>query len=186
MEENKSTVDEAVNEETSEETIENKTTNEELNDNVVDLEEKIEENKLEKELEEMKDKYTRLQAEYANFMRRTKEEKESIGLFANEKILNELVPVLDSLDMALKAFEDKDSNMYKGVELVHKNLSNTLTKFGVCEIESENADFDPNLHLAVMQEAVEGVEPNKVVDVMQKGYTLGKKVLRPSMVKVSC
>lgn len=185
MEENKSTVADAVNEETSsDETLNEQTTLE--NENVVDFEEKSQENKIEKELEEMKDKYTRLQAEYANFMRRTKEEKESIGLFANEKILNELIPVLDSLEMALKAFDDKESNIYKGVELVYKNLSNTLTKFGVTEIEAENADFDPNLHLAVMQEAVEGVEANKVVEVMQKGYTLGKKVLRASMVKVSC
>lgn len=185
MEENKSTATDAVNEETSsDETLNEQTTLE--NENVVDFEEKSQENKIEKELEEMKDKYTRLQAEYANFMRRTKEEKESIGLFANEKILNELIPVLDSLEMALKAFDDKESNIYKGVELVYKNLSNTLTKFGVTEIEAENADFDPNLHLAVMQEAVEGVEANKVVEVMQKGYTLGKKVLRASMVKVSC
>ena len=171
----------SLNEEVNEETVE-------VLEDIVEeeiIEEVVEENLLEKELETLKDQHQRLQAEYANYRRRTQEEKESIGLFANEKILNELIPVLDSMDMAHKAIDDKESNMYKGVELVHKNLLSTITKFGVEEIEAQNCLFDPNLHLAVMQESVEGVEPNNVVDVLQKGYKLGKKVLRPSMVKVS-
>ena len=183
MEDKNSTTEEKDVRETTEEIVEESTTD---TDNVVDMTEKLEENKLQKEFEELDDKYKRLQAEYSNFMRRTKEEKESIGLFANEKILNDLLPVIDSLDMALKSFDDVESNIYKGIELVHKNLQNTLNKYGVEEIIAEDAEFDPNLHLAVMQESVDGVEANKVVDVMQKGYKLGKKVLRPSMVKVSC
>lgn len=59
-------------------------------------------------------------------------------------------------------------------------------KFGVEEIEAQDADFDPNVHMAVMQESIDGVEPNKVVMVLQKGYKLGTKVIRPTMVKVSC
>ena len=103
-----------------------------------------------------------------------------------EKILNELIPVIDSMERALEACTDKEDTMFKGVELVYKQLKDMITKFGVEEIEAQDADFDPNLHLAVMQESVDGVEPNKVVMVLQKGYKLGNKVLRASMVKVSC
>ena len=109
-----------------------------------------------------------------------------IILIGNEKILNELIPVIDSMERALEACTDKEDTMFKGVELVYKQLKDMITKFGVEEIEAQDADFDPNLHLAVMQESVDGVEPNKVVMVLQKGYKLGNKVLRASMVKVSC
>ncbi|MEG0050615.1 MAG: nucleotide exchange factor GrpE [Terrisporobacter sp.] len=162
-------------------------------DNVTDINSKLEEKKINDKIEELEnqvnesdDKYKRLQAEYSNYMRRTQQEKETIGLFANEKIINELIPVMDSMERAMEACTDKEENMYKGIELVHKQLIDCLQKFGVEEIASLNEDFDPNLHLAVMQESVEGVEPNKVVTVLQKGYKLKNKVLRATMVKVSC
>lgn len=162
-------------------------------DNVTDINSKLEEKKindkieeLEKQIEEKDDKYKRLQAEYSNYMRRTQEEKQTIGIFANEKIITELIPVIDSMERAMDACSDKEDNMYKGIELVHKQLIDCLQKFEVEEISALNEDFDPNLHLAVMQESVEGVEPNKVIMVMQKGYKLKTKVIRPTMVKVSC
>ena len=162
-------------------------------ENVTDINSKLEEKKmndkieeLEKQLEEKDDKYKRLQAEYSNYMRRTQQEKETIGLFANEKIINELIPVLDSMERAMDACSDKEDDMYKGIELVHKQLIDSLQKFGVEEIAAINEEFDPNLHLAVMQESIEGVEANKVVMVLQKGYKLKTKVIRPTMVKVSC
>ena len=162
-------------------------------DNVTDINSKLEEKKindkieeLEKQIEEKDDKYKRLQAEYSNYMRRTQEEKQTIGIFANEKIITELIPVIDSMERAMDACSDKEDNMYKGIELVHKQLMDCLQKFEVEEISALNEDFDPNLHLAVMQESVEGVEPNKVIMVMQKGYKLKTKVIRPTMVKVSC
>ena len=162
-------------------------------ENVTDINLKLEEKKindkieeLQKQIDEKDDKYKRLQAEYSNYMRRTQQEKETIGLFANEKIIGELIPVLDSMERAIDACTDKEDNMYKGIELVHKQLIDCLQKFGVEEIVALNEEFDPNLHLAVMQESVEGVEPNKVVMVLQKGYKLKTKVIRPTMVKVSC
>ena len=163
--------------------VENEETTEE---NVVDIEEKLEEKKLKDEIDALNDQYKRLQAEYANYRRRTQEEKETIGIFANEKMISELIPVIDSMERALDACTDKEDTMFKGVELVYKQLKDMIVKFGVEEIEAENAEFDPNLHLAVMQESVDGIEPNKVVMVLQKGYKLGNKVLRASMVKVSC
>lgn len=162
-------------------------------DNVTDINSKLEEKKindkieeLEKQVEEKDDKYKRLQAEYSNYIRRTQEEKQTIGIFANEKIITELIPVIDSMERAMDACSDKEDDMYKGIELVHKQLIDCLQKFELEEINALNEDFDPNLHLAVMQESVDGVEPNKVVMVLQKGYKLKTKVIRPTMVKVSC
>ena len=162
-------------------------------DNVTDINSKLEEKKindkmeeLERQVEEKEDKYKRLQAEYSNYIRRTQEEKQTIGIFANEKIIKELIPVIDSMERAMDACSDKEDDMYKGIELVHKQLLDCLQKFEVEEISALNEEFDPNLHLAVMQESVEGVEPNKVVMVLQKGYKLKTKVIRPTMVKVSC
>ena len=186
--EHKDTVleEEIVKDDAQEEVVENEETTEENQENVVDIEDKLEEKKLRDEMDALNDQYKRLQAEYANYRRRTQQEKETIGIFANEKILNELIPVIDSMERALEACTDKEDTMFKGVELVYKQLKDIITKFGVEEIEAQDADFDPNLHLAVMQESVDGVEPNKVVMVLQKGYKLGNKVLRASMVKVSC
>ena len=162
-------------------------------DNVTDINSKLEEKKvndqikdLESKIEQYEDKYKRLQAEYANYMRRTQQEKETIGIFANEKIITELIPVIDNMERALDACTDKEEALFKGVDLVYKQLKDSLTKFGVEEIEAEGAEFDLNVHMAVMQESIEGVEPNKVVMVLQKGYKLGTKVIRPTMVKVSC
>ena len=162
-------------------------------DNVTDINSKLEEKKvedkikdLESKVEASEDKYRRLQAEYSNYIRRTQQEKETIGVFANEKIITELIPVIDNMERALDACPDKEEALYKGVDLVYKQLKDSLVKFGVEEIEALNEEFNPHLHLAVMQENVEDVEPNKVIMVMQKGYKLKTKVLRPAMVKVSC
>lgn len=177
--------EEVVNEEC--ETSSEKTDEKEVDDeNVTDINSKLAEKKLQDELDELNDKYQRLQAEYANYRRRTQQEKETIGVFANEKIITELIPVIDSMERALDACEDKEDTMYKGISLVHKQLIDTLVKFGVEEIEAESKEFDPNLHLAVMQESVDLGGRRIIKKVLQKGYKLGTKVVRPSMVKVSC
>lgn len=155
-------------------------------DNVSDINDKLQEKKLQEEIDTLSDQYQRLQAEYSNYRRRTQQEKETMGVFANEKILSELIPVIDNMERALQVFENKEDSVYQGIDMVYKQLQSTLNKFGVEEIEALDNDFDPNLHLAVMQEPVEGVDANKVVMILQKGYKLGTKVLRPSMVKVSC
>lgn len=170
-------LNEEVIEETQEEVTEEEVTEESQEREVDEKDEKI---------EELTDSLQRLQAEYSNYRRRTQQEKETIGVFANEKILTELIPVVDSMERALEACTDKEDNMYKGIDLVYKQLTATFEKFGLEEIEANNQEFDPNLHLAVMQESIDGVEANRVVMVLQKGYKLNTKVLRPSMVKVSC
>ena len=173
--------------EVSEETVAEEVETEETTDeNVTDINSKLEENKMKEEIEALNDKYQRLQAEYTNYRRRTAEEKKTVGLFANEKIVTELIPVIDNMERAMDSAQDKEDPMYKGVELVYKQLLDALAKFGVEEIKAEGCEFDPSFHMAVMQEEVEGVEAGKVVMVLQKGYKLGTKVIRASMVKVSC
>ena len=142
---------------------------------------------LTKEIEELKSSMQRLQADFVNYKRRVEKEKEQISTFANEKIMTELLPVIDNLERALDSCneDEKESSIFSGVELVQKQLIDSLGKFGLERICDEGCDFDPNFHHAVMQEEVEGVESEKIVEVFQKGYKLSEKVIRPSMVKVS-
>lgn len=142
---------------------------------------------LENKLKDQEDAMLRLTAEYANFRRRTTEEKATIGLYANEKVFNELIPVIDNMERALDACDDKESPLFVGVDMVYKQLLDALKKSGLERIDAElGQDFDPNLHMAVMQEASDEYGAGKILMVLQKGYKLDKKVLRASMVKVSC
>ncbi len=142
---------------------------------------------LENKLKDQEEAILRLNAEYANFRRRTAEEKATIGLYANEKAFNELIPVIDNMERALEACDDKESPLFVGVDMIYKQLLDALRKSGLERIDAEiGQDFDPNLHMAVMQEASDEYEPGKILMVLQKGYKLDKKVLRASMVKVSC
>ena len=186
QEELKEEIDALIDEEIQIEDIKEESEESNCEDNVYDINDELQEKKLQEEIDVLNEQYQRLQAEYSNYRRRTQQEKETIGLFANEKILEELIPAIDNMERALQACENKEDTMYQGIDMVYKQLQSTLTKFGVEEIEALDCDFDPNLHLAVMQESVEGVDANKVVMVLQKGYKLGPKVLRASMVKVSC
>jgi molecular chaperone GrpE len=160
-----------------------------INEDTVNNEENIDVEELDSkdvEIQTLKDSLQRLQADFNNFRRRTQQEKESLSIYANEKMVMDLLPVIDNMERALEACDDKESDMYKGIELVYKQLKDTLSKFSVEEIAAQDEEFDPNLHMAVMQEPAEGVEPNKVIQVLQKGYKLSSRVIRPSMVKVSC
>ena len=142
---------------------------------------------LENKLKDQEEAILRLNAEYANFRRRTAEEKATIGLYANEKAFNELIPVIDNMERALDACDDKESPLFVGVDMVYKQLLDALKNSGLERIDAEpGQDFDPNLHMAVMQEASDEYEPGKILMVLQKGYRLDTKVLRASMVKVSC
>ena len=142
---------------------------------------------LENKIKDQEEAILRLNAEYANFRRRTAEEKATIGLYANEKVFNELIPVIDNMKRALEACEDNESPLFVGVDMVYKQLLDALKSSGLESIDAElGQEFDPNLHMAVMQEASDEYEPGKILMVLQKGYKLDKKVLRASMVKVSC
>ncbi len=128
-------------------------------------------------------KYLRLLAEFQNYKKRTEKEKTDLYSYANEKIMTELLEVLDNFERALEA--EPGEGFKEGMELIFTQLTNCLTKEGLAEITALGEDFDPNVHNAVMAEETEEYESGKVSGVMQKGYTLNGKVIRPSMVKVA-
>lgn len=129
-------------------------------------------------------KYMRLMADFQNFKRRTEKEKSDIYAFANEKIVSELLNVIDNFERALLHGAAGDS-FAEGMNMIFKQLQGVLEKAGVKEIEALGLDFDPNFHNAVMTEDSTEYESGKVTEVLQKGYTLNSKVIRPSMVKVA-
>ena len=129
-------------------------------------------------------KYMRLMADFQNFKRRTEKEKSDIYAFANEKIVLELLNVIDNFERALEHAAEGDS-FAEGMNMIFKQLQGVLEKAGVSEINAQGEDFDPNFHNAVMTEDSEEYESGKVTAVLQKGYILNNKVIRPSMVKVA-
>lgn len=142
---------------------------------------------LENKLLDQEEALKRINAEYANFRRRTSEEKSTIALYANEKVMNELLPVLDNFERALSSCENKDDSLFKGVDMIKTQLIEALKKSGLEKISAEvGEDFDPNFHMAVIQEESQDFEAGKILMELQAGYKLGKKVIRASMVKVSC
>ena len=134
--------------------------------------------------EALNTKYLRLMADFQNYKRKTEKEKNDIYAFANEKIVSELLNVIDNFERALDAGNDGDS-FVEGMNLIFKQLQGVLEKAGVVEIEALGKDFDPNFHHAVLTEDSTEYESGKVTAVLQKGYLLNNKVIRPSMVKVA-
>ena len=146
--------------------------------------EKAEKNEKDPEEEALNTKYLRLMADFQNYKRRTEKEKSDIYAFANEKIVSELLNVIDNFERALDAGDSGDS-FVEGMNLIFKQLQGVLEKAGVVEIEALGQDFDPNFHHAVLTEDSAECESGKVTAVLQKGYLLNNKVIRPSMVKVA-
>ena len=146
--------------------------------------EKAEKNEKDPEEEALNTKYLRLMADFQNYKRRTEKEKSDIYAFANEKIVSELLNVIDNFERALDAGNEGDS-FVEGMNLIFKQLQGVLEKAGVVEIEALGREFDPNFHHAVMTEDSEEYESGKITAVLQKGYLLNNKVIRPSMVKVA-
>jgi molecular chaperone GrpE len=131
-------------------------------------------------------KFLRMQAEFDNFRKRTAKEREELYITSLEKIVTELLPIVDNMERAIGAFKSNglDSSYIDGVDMIQKQLFAILEKNGLKEIEALGMDFDPNMHHAVMQVSGDAEEENKVKDVLQKGYFLGSKVIRPAMVQV--
>ena len=137
----------------------------------------------EEEIASLTDQYQRMLAEYANYKRRTEQEKMQIGLYTKAELLTELLTSVDNMEKAIAAPAGDD---YKtGVDMVLRQFMDTLGKMGLESVGVEGEPFDPNVHNAVMREDADGVEEETVTAVFQKGYKLGDKVLRPAMVKVA-
>ena len=144
---------------------------------------------LEEKVKELENKALLSHAEMINYRRRKDEEVARMLKYANEDIVTELLQTIDSFERAIKMddnnLEDEVSKFLEGFKLIYCNLVSTLEKYDVKAIDGSNKEFDPQYHQAVMTDHVDGVEPGMVLEVLQKGYLLKDKVIRPAMVKVS-
>jgi len=143
---------------------------------------------LEAELGEMKNRYLRSVADMDNVRRRAKSEAADARKFANEVLVTDLLPVLDNFTRAMDAAEQSENleALKSGVEQIHRQLHDILTRAGLERIECLGEKFDPNLHEAIMQVEPEGdQEPHQVVEELRAGYRLADRVIRPSLVKVT-
>ena len=126
----------------------------------------------------------RLAADFDNFKKRVARERQELVTLANERLVKELLPILDDLERALvAAAEHEEARLEEGVRLVHRELGSLLERNGVKEIDTGGA-FDPNVHEALLVQPSEAGE-GSVIDVVQKGYTLGERVVRPARVVVA-
>ena len=129
------------------------------------------------------DKYMRMIAEYDNFRKRSVKERESCYADAHADAVNAVLPVLDNLERAAM-YSDAEA-VAKGLELTLKSFSETFSKLGICEIEALGKTFDPNVHNAVMHIEDDAYGESEIVEVLQKGYIKGDRVIRYAMVKVA-
>ena len=149
-------------------------------------EEKDEQASTEEE-ESFEKKYLRMAADFQNFKRRTDEEKSRIYTNANERFASDLLEVLDNFERAIEQdrIDDADKQFLEGMELILKQLQDVLKKNGVEEIEALGTEFDPNFHHAIAMESSDKFDKGCVTEVMQKGYRLKDRIIRPAMVKVA-
>lgn len=136
------------------------------------------------EEEKLQNKILRLQADFLNYKTRTEKEKTSTYSNAIADTICALLPVLDNLERALEAEETEGNSFKEGVEMIYTQLIGILEKKGLKEIEALHKPFDPNIHYGVAFEECDDVEDDTVIEVLQKGFTVNDKVIRPSMVKI--
>ncbi|EGD52561.1 molecular chaperone GrpE [Thermoanaerobacter thermohydrosulfuricus] len=151
-------------------------------DEIEELKQKLQQK--EAEAQEYLDIAQRLKAEFENYRKRIEKEKAEMIDYGQETVILELLTIMDNFERALASSGDYNS-LKEGIELIYRQFKKILDKFGVKEIEAEGQIFDPYKHHAVMQEEVEGKQPNEIIEVFQKGYYLKDKVIRPSLVKVA-
>ena len=138
--------------------------------------------------DEQRDQLLRVTAELENTRRRHERELDGAHKFALERFVNDLLPVRDSLELGLSAAREAQADagkLHEGMELTLKMLGDVMQRFGVAPVEPMGEPFDPNLHQALSVQPRDDVPPNTVVVVVQKGYTLNGRLVRPAMVMVS-
>lgn len=141
---------------------------------------------LQRQRDEYRDLLLRKSAEFDNYRKRTDRDRQSLSDAAAASVIEELLPLMDDLERALKAEAGPEAEAYRrGVELIHKQLSEIMRKRGVRAIDAVSADFDPYYHQAVSYEPAEGRRDGEVIEEFRRGYMLGDRLLRPSMVKVA-
>ena len=139
------------------------------------------------EVQESSDKAVRATAELDNIRKRTSRDIENAHKYALERFVNELLPVVDSMELGINASQSAEDieSLREGMDLTLKMLFDCMSKFGVKTIDPAGEKFDPEWHEAVSMQELEGSEPGQVVTVMQKGYELNGRLVRPAMVVVA-
>ena len=141
---------------------------------------------LQKQRDDYYDRLLRKTAEFDNYRKRTERERLQLSEAAAADLIEDLLPLLDDMERALRVDAGAEADpIRRGVELIHKQLTETLRKRGVKPIESLGADFDPHFHQAVAHEPTEGHREGEVTEEFRRGYMLGDRLLRPAMVKVA-
>ena len=179
-------VEEAV-EETAEEKAEETVDEQKADDSKEETEEsEAKDEEAEKKAAEAEsERYMRLMAEFQNYKRRAAKEKADTLQYANEKIVADILPVLDNFERALMTETEDIEGYAKGMQLIFEQLYKALENAGLEEIKAMDEEFDPNVHNAVMTDNIEDKEDGTITKVLQKGYKLRDKVVRPSMVAVN-
>lgn len=142
---------------------------------------------LEEQLSNEKDRFVRLSAEFDNYRKRKQREIDEFKKFATETVFKQFLSVVDNLERAISSAENnKDlDTLLEGVKLTHKEILKIFQAFNVAPVEAENQKFDPNFHQAVTQKETDEVPENTVTNVLQTGYVLNDRLIRPAMVVVS-
>ena len=131
--------------------------------------------------------YIRLAADFDNYRKRQAQERESLLKFGTENALTKMLDVIDNFERGEKALEGVEdcTKVKESFNLIHKQVLETLQKLGLEEIDAEGQEFDPNFHDAVMQTPTNEHPEHTIINVLQKGYKMGDKVLRPALVNVA-
>lgn len=151
-----------------------------------DVEEQDSASALKQEVEENYNRYLRVQADFDNFRKRSRKEREDLLKYAVQPLAEGLLPAVDNLERALAAAQDAEGeSLVKGVDMVYRQILQIFEQEGIVPIEAEGKPFDPQFHQAVMQEENPEFDSGIVIQELQKGYMLKDRVIRPSMVKVN-
>lgn len=159
---------------------------EELGSEDISYETTVETDPRDAQIADLQEQLLRVRADFDNFRRRTRQEKEELSQFATKKLIADLLPTIDNFERAMTALVAvPDDQLKTGIEMVHRQLVQVLSGYGVTPMDVTGETFDPARHDAVMQEVSEEHAAGTVLAELQKGYLLHDKVLRPAMVKVS-
>jgi molecular chaperone GrpE len=167
--------------------VDDRPAGEKLTELVLQLEEERERAlKAEEEAGRLREALLRKSADFDNLKRRTEREKTDFFKFALAEVIRDLLAVLDNFERAMEHREtSSDEDFRQGITMISKQLAETLRKYGLTEIPAEGLPFDPNVHEAIAREETDAAAPGTVLAVMQKGYALNDRLLRPARVKVA-
>lgn len=162
----------------------NEEKNEEKQEKTIDIDNE-ELDKALKENEEFTTRLQRLQADFSNYKKRVEKEKQGLISYGAESFIVDILPILDNFERALETEKDKDDPFFQGIDMIYKGLIEVLNKNGVEEMDSLEKPFNPEYHHAVGMEDSKEHEKDTVIRILQKGYIMKDKVIRPAMVMVS-